>query len=86
MTAATGPIAVSMITSESTCSEVISLMAPGILFRMLWLIWRSSDLEDENAMEKGKVYACRRHEPEPISEFAFPTVFQTGRVMKSNPG
>src|SRR5260370_32151527 len=54
MTAATGPIAVSMITSESTCSEVISLMVPGILFRMLWLIRRSSDLEDENAMEKGR--------------------------------
>src|SRR5260370_25405372 len=70
MTAATGPMAVSMITSESTCSEVISLIVPGILFRMLWLIWRSSDLEDENAMEKGRgkvsayrhvgLLACRR--------------------------
>jgi hypothetical protein len=26
---------------------------------MLWLIWRSWNLEDENAMEKGKVSARR---------------------------
>lgn len=60
MTAASGPVAVSMIISESTFSEVISWMTPVILFRMLWLIWRSWNLEDENAMEKGKVSARRR--------------------------
>ena len=70
MTAATGPIAVSMITSESTCSEVISLILPGILFRMLWLIWRSSDLEDENAMEKGRVSAYRRVGPKGLGNLA----------------
>jgi hypothetical protein len=38
MTAASGPIVVSMIISESTFSEVISRTIPVILFRMLWLI------------------------------------------------
>jgi hypothetical protein len=41
-----------MTISESTFSEVISRMIPAILFRMLWLIWRSSNREDENATEK----------------------------------
>jgi hypothetical protein len=37
-------------------------------------------LEDENATGKGKVSASQRVEPEPILEFAFPTVLQTSRA------